>query len=74
MIHITELQDVPVELKWNPCKRIPVSQSHILMIESFVVETQHGTMVGRTGDHLMQGVKGELYICSGDSFDRCYET
>jgi hypothetical protein len=37
------------------------------------VETLEGMMLGRTGDFLIKGVKGELYPCKPDIFEMTYE-
>jgi hypothetical protein len=43
------------------------------MRQGFVVETLEGTMVGRPGDWLIRGIKGELYPCADDVFRQSYD-
>lgn len=43
------------------------------MARPFSVETLEGTMKGKAGDWLMIGVKGEMYPCDADIFERTYE-
>jgi len=42
------------------------------MTEEFEVDTLEGTMHGKVGDYLMQGIEGELYICDQDIFNETY--
>jgi hypothetical protein len=37
------------------------------------IKTLEGTMVGRAGDWIIRGVKGELYPCKPDIFNATYE-
>lgn len=37
------------------------------------ISTLEGVMVARTGDFIIQGVKGELYPCKPDIFSATYE-
>jgi hypothetical protein len=39
----------------------------------FTVETSEGTMSGKAGDWLMQGIAGELYICPASVFEQSYD-
>ena len=41
--------------------------------EPFTVETTEGTMKGESGDWLIQGVLGEMYICPADVFQKTYD-
>ncbi len=41
--------------------------------EPFTVETSEGTMSGKAGDWLMQGIAGELYICPAAVFEQSYD-
>ena len=52
-------------------KPIPITACKIN--EPFTVDTTEGTMTGRTGDWLMQGVSGEMYICPADIFEKSYD-
>lgn len=51
-------------------KIIPIKA--IKMQEDFEIETLEGTMKGKKGDWLMQGVKGELYPCERKIFEKSY--
>ncbi len=74
MIHIVNHEDLERAgyREFQLCERVKTEQRAIQMPESFAVETQHGTMVGREGDYLMEGVTGQLYIVGKDEFARCY--
>jgi hypothetical protein len=37
------------------------------------IKTFEGTMMARTGDWIIRGVKGEVYPCRPDIFDETYE-
>lgn len=39
----------------------------------FLVSTLEGVMTGKLNDWLIRGVKGELYPCKPDIFDKTYE-
>lgn len=52
-------------------KPIPITACEI--DEAFTVETTEGVMTGRAGDWLMQGIRGELYICPADVFEQSYD-
>jgi hypothetical protein len=41
-------------------------------IQVLEVYTDEGTMIARVGDWIIRGVKGELYPCKPDIFERCY--
>jgi len=45
----------------------------IQMEEDFEVDTLEGTMRGKKGDYLLEGIAGELYPCRRDIFLGCYE-
>jgi len=42
------------------------------MLEPFAVETMEGTMRGKAGDFLMEGVRGEQYPCDREIFLETY--
>ncbi len=52
-------------------KPIPIVARQVK--EPFTVETSEGTMSGKAGDWLMQGVAGELYICPAAVFEQSYD-
>ena len=50
----------------KPCMKKPIVVHTKKMDEEFRVKTLEGDYKqGKPGDHLMQGVDGELYICDG---------
>lgn len=51
-------------------KQIPVRAVQIS--HSFSVETLEGTMTGKAGDYLVEGIRGELYICDKEIFEESY--
>ena len=38
-----------------------------------IIKTLEGDHLARTGDYIIQGIKGELYPCKPDIFDVTYE-
>ena len=51
-------------------KPIPIRCIH--MSEAFEVTTLEGTLIGKAGDYLMVGVRGELYPCAKEIFEETY--
>ena len=49
------------EVVYNPKKR------------EVEIRTLEGVMIGRVGDWIIRGVKGEYYPCKPDIFERTYE-
>jgi hypothetical protein len=39
----------------------------------FKVKTNEGVMIGRRGDYLLIGVKGEKYSCAKEIFEQTYD-
>ena len=39
----------------------------------FTVKTLEGTMKGKLGDYLIEGIEGELYVCDKEIFEKSYE-
>ena len=37
------------------------------------IKTLEGTMIAKTGDYIIRGVKGEIYPCKADIFEQTYE-
>jgi len=52
-------------------KPIPIRAKQ--MQEEFTVESLEGTVSGKKDDWLMEGIRGELYICDNDIFQESYE-
>ena len=51
----------------------PIQIKAIQIDEDFSVETLEGTMIGRPGDYLAEGVDGELYVIKNEIFLKTYE-
>ena len=41
--------------------------------DTYLIETLEGTMIGRPGDWLIKGIKGEFYPCRHDIFIKTYD-
>ena len=67
---ITGIEQLP-ESRKAVKKPIPVLVWYIM--EPFIVETLEGTMCGKPGNWLIQGVKGELYSCDNEIFRNSYK-
>jgi len=63
----------PVLLRLTPVMKKPIPVKAIQMCEPFQVETLEGTMSGKAGDWLMEGVSGEMYPCDAEIFDKTYD-
>lgn len=50
----------------------PIVVHAIQINEPFVVKTLEGDHQGKPGDYLMKGIKGELYPCDKDIFEKTY--
>lgn len=37
------------------------------------IDTLEGTMTGKVGDYIIQGVDGEFYPCKGSIFEKTYD-
>lgn len=37
------------------------------------IKTLEGTMIANTGDYIIRGIKGEIYPCKADIFEKTYE-
>ena len=62
---------IPTE--WNAVKKLPIIVLAIHMTQDFEVETLEGTMMGKKGDYLLKGIKGELYPVKKEIFEASYE-
>lgn len=38
------------------------------------IKTLEGTMIARTGDYIIRGIKGEIYPCRADIFEETYQS
>jgi len=59
---------------WKYFQKRPVVVKAIRMDKDFEVETLEGTMKGKAGDYLIEGVEGELYPCDYKIFQKTYKT
>lgn len=58
----------------NKCVKRPIVVHAKKITEEFRVNTLEGNYKqGKSGDYLMQGIDGELYICDGAIFERTYD-
>lgn len=51
----------------------PIAIRAIQINEPFEVTTMEGTLTGKIGDYLMEGIHGELYPCDRTIFEESYE-
>lgn len=51
----------------------PIPIVALKVAEAFTVETSEGLMSGKPGDYVMEGIKGEFYICPADIFEKSYD-
>ncbi|MBO8161090.1 MAG: hypothetical protein H0Z24_05590 [Thermosipho sp. (in: Bacteria)] len=58
---------------WKTYVKKPIPIKAIQMQTDFTVKTLEGTMIGKKGDYLICGVKGELYVCNKEIFEETYE-
>jgi len=58
----------------QPCMKRPIVIHAKRIDEEFRVNTLEGNYKqGKSGDYLMQGIDGELYICDGPIFNKTYD-
>lgn len=57
---------------WFYCRKKPVTLKAIELEQDCEVETLEGTMKGKKGDFIIQGVRGEVYVCRRDIFEETY--
>ena len=60
-------------LEFKPCKKKPIVVHACPINKPFKVKTLGGVMEGKSGDYLMKGVRGELYSCSKEIFEKTYD-
>lgn len=46
---------------------------HVSNIIGVRIQTLEGVMLGRQGDYIIKGVRGEFYPCKQDIFEQTYE-
>ena len=70
---ILHIVNAPTDLDWRECIHKPTKQRYAVLRLGGTVETQQGTMSFRAGDLLMEGVNGQLYALTPDSFEAAYD-
>lgn len=69
-----EIGDVELFKKFNNCVKKPIVIQAIQMTEEFRVQAMEGDYkLGKSGDYLMSGIEGELYICDKNIFEKSYD-
>lgn len=68
-----EFQDIS-SLSPQPCVKTAITYA-VQINTPFRVKSMEGNYKqGKPGDYLMRGVKGELYICDKDVYEKTYAT
>ena len=62
-----------VDVPLFPYRKKPVLIYAAQILLPFKVETLEGTMQGKPGDWLIQGVEGEFYPCKNEIFRKTYD-
>ena len=58
----------------SPCVKRPLVVHAKRIDDEFRVNTLEGNYKqGKSGDYLMRGIDGELYICDGSIFEKSYD-
>ena len=71
---IDELSDVELFKSFKNCMKKPIMVQAVQMDKEFRVNSMEGNYKqGKSGDYLMSGIDGELYICDKDIFERSYD-
>lgn len=58
---------------WGVYVKKPIPVKAVAMPDEFEVETLEGPMRGKAGDYLLIGIKGEMYPCDKEIFEKTYE-
>lgn len=51
----------------------PITIKAIQIHKPFQVKTLEGILRGKAGDYLVEGIKGELYVCDRKIFEKSYD-
>ena len=54
-------------------KKKPLAIRAMQINQTFWVQSLEGNHQGKEGDYLVEGIKGELYICDKEIFEQIYE-
>lgn len=61
-------------LDMKNCRKRPIVIQALQMNQEFRVNSLEGNYKqGKSGDYLMRGVDGELYICDREIFEKTYD-
>jgi len=58
--------------KYSYYRKKPIVIKAIQMDKEFQIETLEGTMKGKKEDYLLEGLKGEVYPCDKEIFEKTY--
>ena len=54
-------------------KKKPICIRAILIHEKVCIHTKEGTLIGKDGDYIIEGVEGEIYPCDKSIFHKTYD-
>jgi hypothetical protein len=61
-----------IKSDWEVFEKLPIKIRAIKMKEKFCVKTIEGSMEGKAGDFLIEGIEKELYPCDAKIFEKTY--
>ena len=67
------LQPVDYLNTFKSCVKKPIPVGAVKLEKNCRIKTLEGIMTGKAGDYLMQGIRGEFYICDQEIFEESYE-
>jgi len=68
---IKKLTDLKGKIK--KYKKKPIIVRAVRIEKNIVVETREGKLIACKGDYLIEGIKGEIYPCNKEIFNKTYE-
>ena len=71
MDEITIIYEIPNKARLYVKK--PLAIRAVQIDYPFMVASLEGKMSGKSGDYLISGIRGELYVCDKDIFEESYE-
>lgn len=66
-------QDTQPKLSFKKAIKKPIPIKCVQIDEPFEVESLEGLVTGKSGDWLMIGITGEMYICDQQIFNDSYK-
>jgi len=60
------------DIKWLSVQKKSIVIHAIQIFVDFEVQSKEGLVKGKSGDYLMKGIQGELYICDQEIFNKTY--